>query len=67
MVAVLFTNTDRYAGWCNLVYVPKFLELSSWIKSGNYVMVQSEKVASIARLKEVFKKADQTVIEGIEA
>jgi hypothetical protein len=67
MVAIFYTDTNRKMGWCNLIYKDKYLELCSWLQSGNYLMVQGKSVSTIKELKEVFKKADQTVIEEIKA
>jgi hypothetical protein len=67
MVATFYTGTNRYIGWCNLIYKSKYLELCSWLQSGNYLMVQNKKISTIKQLKEIFKTADQTVIEEIKA
>jgi len=67
MVAIFYTDTNKYSGWCNLIYKTKYLELCSWLNSGNYLIVQGKKISTIKQLKEVFKKADQTVIEEITA
>jgi hypothetical protein len=67
MVATCYTDKNKYMGWCNLIYSSKYIELCSWLQSGNYLIVQGKRISTIKQLDEVFKTADQTVIEEIKA
>jgi len=55
MRAKFYTNTGRYKGYCKL-NDSNYLELRSWLLSGNYLVVDSKKVSTIKELNNFFFK-----------
>jgi len=47
-----YTNTERYMGYCKL-NDSNYLELRSWLLSGNYLVVDSKKVSTVDQLNEI--------------
>jgi hypothetical protein len=65
MIVKFYTDSGKYRGFRNADYKNNFLELQSWIKSGNFLIVRGERVADTSRIREILKRApDIRVIEG---
>ena len=49
-----FYTTERYMGYCKL-NDSTYFELRSWLLSGNYLVINNEKVSTVDQLKKIFK------------
>lgn len=54
MKARFYTNTERYMGYCQVSDL-NYLELRSWLLSGNYLVIGDEIVQTTDQLDEIFK------------
>lgn len=55
MIVKLYSDSNRYKGFRNADYRNNFLELKSWLESGNYLVVRNEKITSVKRISELLK------------
>jgi len=65
MKAKFYTNTERYMGSCKL-NDSTYFELRSWLLSGNYIIVDSQKISTVKELDEIIMKYTLNEIEEIE-
>ena len=63
MKAKFYTDSNRYKGYCKL-NDSNYLELRSWLLSGNYLVVDSKKVSTIEELNKFFLKKFDFVCEN---
>lgn len=55
MIVRLYSDSNKYCGWRNADYRNNFLELKSWLESGNYIVVKTEKITSVKRISKLLK------------
>jgi hypothetical protein len=54
-----YTDTDRYTGSKKVDYKNNFLELKSWITSGNYIKVKDEKIDTVKSLSKILSEQEK--------
>jgi len=60
MRAKFYTDSNRYKGYSE-VNDSTYLELRSWLLSGNYLVINNEKVSTVKKLNKIFKHTKQGV------
>ena len=54
MKAKFYTDSNRYMGYSK-VNDSTYFELRSWILSGNYLIIDDERVSTVDQLDKIFK------------
>jgi len=52
MKAKFYTDSNRYMGYCKL-NDSNYFELRSWLLSGNYLVIDNEKVSTVKELNKM--------------